>query len=98
MEGLALLQNVCISGTSVEVVCRLLEVCPNVARETSSLGYKPLHYAIHSNASLDVIEILLEVYPDAVKIKNKFDQDTPLHYACRQGNIALEVVSALLDV
>eukprot|EP00957_Ditylum_brightwellii_P069290 5260134-Ditylum_brightwellii.AAC.1 len=54
-EGLTPLHKACQYGTLVEVVRKLLEIWPNAVRVTSELFcWTPLHWAIRSNASIDV--------------------------------------------
>mmetsp|Transcript_57 Transcript_57/g.86 ORF Transcript_57/g.86 Transcript_57/m.86 type:complete len:377 (-) Transcript_57:246-1376(-) len=112
VKGWTPLHEACESNASVEMVRYLLEIWPNAARERVGDGYTPLCYAINQNASIDVIEMLLEVCPDAVRYPlagflndEYFDayyynssDDTALHMACRQSDVSLEVVSALLSI
>ena len=58
-------------------------------------GYLPLHYACTSGASADVVEALLEKYPNAAMEKDSNDHMLPLHLACKAGAEA-DVLMALL--
>jgi ankyrin repeat protein len=54
---------------------------PDAVKEKNNKGQLPLHHACLNNASLDVIQLLVETWPDAVKEKNNKGQ-LPLHHAC----------------
>ena len=48
-------------------------------------GYLPLHYAICKGAKTQVIEKLLEIYPEACRVKDDETKYTPLHCAALTG-------------
>jgi hypothetical protein len=54
----------------------------------------PLHVAIHNSAPIEVVTALLEAYPDATTIQDRFNY-LPCHAACRSG-ISSEGMKMLL--
>jgi len=48
------------------------------AKQKISLRWMPLHWAIYKGAPFEVVDTLLEVWPDAVKEKSGSGR-TPLH-------------------
>jgi ankyrin repeat protein len=59
----------------------LFNAHPKVAAVQNNEGHLPLHYALHSNALPDMINMLLHAYPKAVEVRQS-DGRLPLHYAC----------------
>ena len=48
-------------------------------------GYLPLHYAVCKGAKKEVIEKLVELYPDACRVSDEETKYTPLHCAALTG-------------
>jgi hypothetical protein len=58
----------------------------------------PLHFACMTEAvSLQVVEYLVEQFPDAVKAENFRYRQLPLHFACVNEVASLEVVQYLVE-
>ena len=53
--------------------------------EDDKWGRLPLHIACHFRASADVLKLLLDSYPEAVRLADKVEGRLPLHYACIYG-------------
>jgi len=49
---------------------------------------------LYSNASLDVVKVLMKSYPDAVRVRDE-NGELPLHIACQEA--PLDVIEALVD-
>mmetsp|Transcript_17719 Transcript_17719/g.24999 ORF Transcript_17719/g.24999 Transcript_17719/m.24999 type:complete len:404 (+) Transcript_17719:81-1292(+) len=56
----------------------------------------PLYAACQSDPSLEVIEALIDAYPDAAHIPQTKNKDLPLHVACRY-RCSIQVILALLQ-
>jgi ankyrin repeat protein len=59
-------------------------------------GAYPLHIAIHSGASLPILELLIQQAPEVLTKTNKFGE-TPLHLALKKGSQNEPVVDFLLQ-
>ena len=55
----------------------------------------PLNIACGNKASLEVIQMLIRKYPEALKVRNN-DGHLPLHIACAK-NASLEVIQFLIQ-
>ena len=76
--------------------CVLLEQDPTLAvRKDEVTGMLPLHYATHLDAPLEVIEKLIEGYPNACDSRCEKHGFTPLHYAA-EADIATHKIKALI--
>eukprot|EP00957_Ditylum_brightwellii_P094382 7186622-Ditylum_brightwellii.AAC.1 len=73
----------------------LLKRQPDAAKQKKH-GRTPLHMACRHGASCEVVAALLEVWPEAVKEKDRVGR-TPLFLACRHG-ASCKVVAAVLEV
>lgn len=75
----------------LEVTTLLLERYPESVRTVNDFGRTPLHLAcVDTNDDhLPVIKLLVEAYPEALKIRDtdKAVKETPLHAACREGSV-----------
>jgi hypothetical protein len=56
----------------------------------------PLHYACYHNAGFDVVEFLMQKFPEAVRVTN-YAHRTCLHMACMSDTICRATLMALLD-
>jgi ankyrin repeat protein len=56
----------------------------------------PLHYACYHNAGYNVVEYLVQKFPEAVRVTN-YSHQTPVHMACMSDKISLDVVELLLE-
>jgi Ankyrin repeats (3 copies) len=71
--------------------------CPDVCKEKFRDGSLPLHCACKKNAPLDVIQFLVETWPDAVKDKEKNKcGELPLHWVF-SSNSPLDVIQLLVE-
>jgi len=94
---------------SLEVVKFLTDLDENTAKARSRFGlmesrtgipwghdgdYTPLHHACGEGAPLDVMKLLVDLYPEALKLGGK---DLPLHLACARKNPSLDVLKFLVS-
>lgn len=79
-----------------DLVERLLQLAPDaVQRRGTVFGWLPLHFACGYEASVDVVQLLLEAYPKATEVQDN-DGDLPLHIACYNG-LSTNIVRMLLE-
>jgi ankyrin repeat protein len=58
-------------------------------------GMTPLHHACANGSSLGAIQLLIQAYPEACKLKNHHDRRIPLHMALEKG-ATHEVIAAII--
>jgi ankyrin repeat protein len=62
---------------------RILLKHPKAVKQKDNYGMLPLHHALYCKASPNIIKMLFEAYPEAVKVKDCFYGMLPLHVALR---------------
>jgi ankyrin repeat protein len=65
--------------SSTEIITKLIEVCGALDARTDTHGNTPLHIAAR-RAAPEIVALLLESYPAAMRIRDEHD-DLPLHHA-----------------
>jgi len=95
-SGITALHAACrTTSTPVSVIFALLHAYPQAASmHTTHYASTPLHFACWRNLSLDIVKMLLLVFPNATSQVNGLGL-TPLHLAARTRNVA--VVKLLLE-
>eukprot|EP00978_Attheya_sp_CCMP212_P000001 scaffold9_cov58-Attheya_sp.AAC.1 len=58
---------------------------PHEASEEYDDGSLPLHYLLRNNPPLEIVQDLVEAYPEAVFMAETMKGYYPLHVACRYG-------------
>lgn len=94
--GDSFFHEICKNQPTVEVIRLWLERNKDDVKRHGIGGHLPLHYACAFGASVDVIEVLIEAYPDSLITPDDHDNMLPLHFACRQG-ATIEVLEVLLE-
>ena len=89
--GFTLLHWICFQiehPSAADIVSLFLRLSPEAAKlQSRPVGITPLKLACSDiNASLKVIELLVEAHPEAVYTVDRYG-DTPLHDACRHASI-----------
>jgi hypothetical protein len=74
----------------------IFQAYPKAAEVQDIFGMLPLHYAVASEASYDVISKLLHAYPEATVVRNR-DGELPSDVALRK-NPSSDVTPMLMDV
>lgn len=80
-NGMTFLHAVARNRPPVEVVVKMITICPESPRARDCLNRTPLHVAAGTSASVEVIKCLTIAFPQACKIQDE-DGRTPLHFAC----------------
>jgi ankyrin repeat protein len=76
---------------SLEAIATLLVHFPTGAQSRTNEGWLPLHHACRCDASLPILELLIQNYKDSVKTPNDMGL-LPLHLDCAH-QAPLEVVT-----
>ena len=79
----------------MESIQEVIERNSRMVCQQNTAGQTPLHIAVHTGVSLQVVNVLLECYPEAASIQD-WEGETPLHYAC-SIRPQLEVAQALCN-
>jgi len=70
------------------LIAALLKVRPDGAQQLDGEGLLPLHIAARSCAPVDVLELLIQAYPDGMRAMDATSYRLPLHFACiRKANL-----------
>jgi ankyrin repeat protein len=95
------LHAACRYTNQLVIIQLLLDAWPDGVRAvTETEGWNPLHAACaHDQHSVDIIQFLMEAYPDAVQIKSAQVQhgNLPLHEACQVEHTDESVIRVLLE-
>jgi ankyrin repeat protein len=95
-HGNTALHYACMRGSPAPVVQFLLKRDPTSARVRLPAGLLPLHLAFGApQIQLEVVQSLVEAYPEGVKDKARSDGRLPVHMACTK-NAPLAVVDFLV--
>jgi len=93
--GNSFLHEICKNDPSVEVIQVWLEFNKEDVERPGIGGHLPLHFACAFGASMDVVEILIEAFPESLATPDSNDKMLPLHVACRDGT-STEVLDLLM--
>lgn len=68
-----------------DIVSALLSASDNCIRSTDAHGWLPLHHACANGATPEVMQLLIDAYPDA-KLTQDQQNRTPLHFFATRGS------------
>lgn len=109
LNGMTLLHYVVRYDPPLEVVAKMIQICPDSPSARDCLNRTPLHVAVGVDAPVDIIKYLAISYPKSCNIQDG-DGCTPLHLACnvesrlfeeeehQRGPPSFDVVYTLLSV
>ena len=80
-NGMSFLHAIVRYNPPLDIIAKIVELCPDSPRCCDCLNRTPLHVAAGSGASASTIKFLAMAHPDACKIQDE-DGRTPLHFAC----------------
>lgn len=83
------------SMNNINAIKVILSIYPDAAKIKNNYGFLPIHIALDSKASPEIIMMLLEAYPDCTKEKGRFG-NTPLHYVAESRKLS-NLVKIMLD-
>ncbi len=88
----------CYHAQDYELIEKIVQSCPQAVQKQNKNNLAPIHLACHHNASIKVIEILLENDPNkkTLKMKSKHLGFLPLHFACSNSKTSIEVIRTLI--
>jgi ankyrin repeat protein len=80
------------------VLREILRTHPRSIRDVDTNGWRPLHHAVHGEAPLEIVRLLVDAWEEALLERTDDDGSTPLHYAVssRSGPF-LEVLEFLVE-
>ena len=80
-NGMTLLHAVVRCNPPLDVVDKIIDLCPDQLAAKDCLGRTPLHVAAGSSAEPRLIKLLAHAYPASCDATDE-DGKTPLHFAC----------------
>ncbi len=78
---MTLLHAVVRCNPPLDVVAKMLDICPDQLAAKDCLGRTPLHVAAGSSAEPRLIKLIAHAYPSSCDVTDE-DGKTPLHFAC----------------
>ncbi len=78
---MTLLHAVVRCNPPLNVVAKMMDICPDQLAATDCLGRTPLHVAAGSSAEPRLIKLIAQSYPSSCDVTDE-DGKTPLHFAC----------------
>ena len=78
----------------IDIIQKFIDYAPETLQMKDIFGYLPIHIACMDGASLEVIQALVNSYPESITVD--FRGYLPLHLAC-QSNASLEVLNFLIN-
>ena len=80
-NGMTLLHAVVRCNPPLDVVAKMVDICPDQLAAKDCLGRTPLHVAAGSSAEPRLIKLIANAYPASCDATDE-DGKTPLHFAC----------------
>ena len=83
---------------SLSVIGFLVEASPESVRQLDKFGNSVLHWYLQGpswQTHLAIVKLLVEAYPDALRIKDRVNELTPLHIACKRAE--LDVICYMVE-
>jgi hypothetical protein len=94
--GNLLLHEACKKNPPMDIIEALIESNETAVTTKGNSGYLPVHYACAHGASIQLIQLLLSIHPEAVGAVDDEEGILPLHLACRSGMTKEDVFMCLL--
>jgi hypothetical protein len=82
----------------MEVVRALLKCYQGATKKVDSEGSNALHFASHYGGSAEMMKLLLETYPDAISVIDKYGRSPLYHAVDKSANIDVLRTLATADV
>ena len=94
--GNLVLHEACKQCPPLDVVETLIDANEKAVTVKGNSGYLPIHYACAHGASIELIRLLLSIYPKGVQVTDEDEGILPLHLACIHGTTEEDVYMYLL--
>jgi len=89
LNGMTLLHAVVRHNPPVDIIVRMIEICPNMPAAKDCVNRTPLHVAAGSKASATVLNVIARAHPAACNAQDD-EGKTPLHFACDSSCVLFE--------
>ncbi|KAK1744584.1 ankyrin repeat domain-containing protein [Skeletonema marinoi] len=80
-NGMTLLHAIVRCNPPLDVVAKMMDICPDQLAAKDCLGRTPLHVAAGSSAEPRLVKLIAHAYPASCDATDE-DGKTPLHFAC----------------
>ena len=81
LNGMTLLHAAVRFSPPLDVIYKMIELCPYMVAVQDCLGRTALHVATGSGASPKIVALIANAHPPACDVQDR-DGKTPLHFAC----------------
>ena len=88
-NGMTLLHAVVRCNPPLDIVAKMIEICPDLPAAKDCLGRTPLHVAAGSAAKPRLIKLIAHAHPASCDAQDE-DGKTPLHFACDSSCVLFE--------
>jgi ankyrin repeat protein len=88
-NGMTLLHAVVRCNPPLDIVTKMIEICPDLPAAKDCLGRTPLHVAAGSAAKPRLIKLIAHAHPASCDAQDE-DGKTPLHFACDSSCVLFE--------
>ena len=85
LNGNLVLHEFCKKQPQLEILHLVMAANESAVKTRGKSGLLPLHFACAFGASADAVKLLLDAYPEAVRLPDESDRMLPLHHACKFG-------------
>ena len=85
---------------SLEILRFMLDIDPTISQVRDTIKI-PIHYAVgHGNKSLEFCKLLIDAYPESLKVEALFNGSLPIHEACGHGyrDDTVDTIQYMLDL
>ena len=89
LHGMTVLHAAVKCNPPLDIVARIIEICPDMLDAKDCLHRTPLHVAAGSKATPSLLELLARAYPAACDAQD-VEKKTPLHFACDSSCVLFE--------
>jgi ankyrin repeat protein len=92
-----LYKECCKPLPSMDMIRRQVTANPDAVKFRNRFGVTPLHAACGGGSQLEVIQYLVEQWPESVKAVDNFGGSLPLHWACNHKKAPVDVIQYLVE-
>ena len=84
-------------SVALSVLRFMLDIDPTLVRERNVSGLLPIHFAV-CKMSTGFCKVLIDLYPESIRVGRTNDGRLPIHMTCRNGNGGADIIHYLLEL
>ena len=89
LNGMTLLHAAVRHDPPLDIVAKMIEICPHMTASKDCLGRTPLHVAAGSGCSAALLHMIARAHPAACDAQDE-EGKTPLHFVCDSSCVLFE--------